>query len=300
MRSAGMESFEYCVCSQCHSLSICEIPENLGAYYENYYSFGSVGNRDSWLKKRAKRNVLQGSHPLWACALQDPADLGLLALARCKLPPTASILDVGCGTGQLVFDLHEAGFKNVYGIDPFVEGDLFYPNGSRVFKRTLYEETETWDCVMLHHVFEHMERPDLVLQRVRHLLKPGGIALIRVPNADSYAYRKYREHWYGIQAPIHFFLPSIQGMQTLARQAGLSIQKIEGENLVEFWMHSIAYSLDLWDYHPLGMRTFLRDHALDCLPPFVTRSELRACKELNRQVQRRAELCDWIVYILER
>jgi SAM-dependent methyltransferase len=298
MRSAEMEPFDYFFCSQCHSLSICEIPEDLGRYYENYYSFCPVEDKDSRLRKLAKRLALTGFQKLGSCVLNTPSDLSILALAHCHLNPAASILDVGCGTGQLVFDLHEAGFKNVCGIDPFVESDLVHSNGSRVFKKTLYEETGTWDLIMLNHVFEHIEHPDRVLQQIRRLLKPNGVAMIRVPNADSYAYRKYRGDWYGIQAPLHFFLPSIQGMEKLAQNAGLKIQGIKGENLLEFWAHSIAYSLNIWDYHPLGMRTFLRDHTLKCLPSFLTRSELKALKELNCHIQKSAELCDWAVYFL--
>ncbi|MEO0343471.1 MAG: class I SAM-dependent methyltransferase [Pseudomonadota bacterium] len=45
----------------------------------------------------------------------------LSAALKGFVPPTAKILDIGCGTGYSGFHLHQAGFRNITGTDPVVE-----------------------------------------------------------------------------------------------------------------------------------------------------------------------------------
>jgi len=52
----------------------------------------------------------------------------------------------------------------------------------------LFEEAaieEVFDHVILGHVLEHVENPQLILQRVKQWLKPGATVLCAVPNANS-------------------------------------------------------------------------------------------------------------------
>ncbi|NNM43529.1 MAG: class I SAM-dependent methyltransferase, partial [Chlamydiae bacterium] len=212
------------------------------------------------------------------------------------------ILDVGCGTGQFIYELYDAGFKNALGIDPYLERDIEHVNGSKVYKKGFFEENGKWNVIIFNHVYEHTETPLEILKKATQLLEPNGNLIIRIPNVDSYAFRKYRSHWFGIHAPVHYFLPSINGMKLLVDQAGLQIKKIRGENLLQFWAFSEAYRLGIWDYHPLGLRTFLENNKLKEFgkkPALFCKKDISYWKSLNKHILRYPELCDWLVYYIQ-
>lgn len=151
---------------------------------------------------------------------------------------------------------------------------------------------------MLHHVFEHMDNQQEILEHASKILTPGGKILIRIPNVDSYAYRKYKGAWYGMQAPVHLSLPSQKGMNYLLKKAGLKTQMLKGENVLEFWAHSEAYALDIWDYDENGIRTYIKNHSLKMrrTPPLFTKKKMKEFRQLNRQVKKIPSLCDWVSY----
>ena len=136
------------------------------------------------------------------------------------------ILDVGSGEGTLLTALSAAGYRNLTGIDPFVDALKNNQDGIRVFRRTMGDEDGTYDIVMLHHSLEHMPDPAAAIRHVQRLLDPDGWTLIRMPVAGSYGWRTYREHWLGLEPPRHLAIPSIEGMRRLADQAGFDIESI--------------------------------------------------------------------------
>lgn len=306
MRSDKGELFEYIQCSNCNSLSILEIPENIGKYYENYYSFRPVKDYDNRLRKFAKKYLFKKNifpHGFLSNILNTSDDLAIKAFAKINPNVHSKILDIGCGTGQLIYELYNIGFKNVTGIDPFLENDLVHINGSKVFKKSMFEEIGKWDIVMMNHVFEHMDNPLNILIRVNELLSDcNSIAIIRIPNVDSYAFRKFKNNWYGIQPPVHYALPSIESMRNLAQIAGLKIVNIVGENLIEFWAHSIAYTLDVWDYDSeLGIRTFLsKNNNFNRCPPLISKPEFSYWKKVNKHILKNHQLCDWITFYFKK
>lgn len=48
-----------------------------------------------------------------------------------------------------------------------------------------YSPDEKFDVIIMGFVLEHVDNPDLILERYRHFLKPGGRLYIAVPNAKS-------------------------------------------------------------------------------------------------------------------
>lgn len=304
MRSKDKEPFDYGLCGDCGSLSILRIPRNLQKYYENYYSFGPVELNSSPIKKKLRQFLLKGPYPLEKLsrsALNTSLDLAFHAIAKGRIDKNARILDIGSGSGQFVVDLVNLGFKNALGADPYINKDLNYPNGACVLKRNFHELEGTWDFIMLNHVFEHMDNPQEVLRGLKKLLSAKGKIMIRIPNIDSYAARKFRENWYGVQAPVHLVLPSVKAMEFMARSEGLKVTGILGENVLEFWAHSEAYALDVWDFDPKGMRTFFQEHSLRMFktPSLFNRKKVKEWKKLNKQVLREPKQCEWLTYYLQ-
>ncbi len=135
----------------------------------------------------------------------------------------AKVLDVGCGSGKLLLRMTLGGLSNCLGVDPFLEKDIVYRNGLLIRKADFREITGQWDLIMFHHALEHMAEPLAVLRAAAEKLSPDGVLLIRLPLADSVAWERYREHWYNLDAPRHFFLHTEASMEILAQQAGLEI-----------------------------------------------------------------------------
>jgi len=48
-----------------------------------------------------------------------------------------------------------------------------------------YTPTEQFDVIVMGFILEHVDNPDLILERYRHFLKPGGKLYVAVPNGKS-------------------------------------------------------------------------------------------------------------------
>jgi SAM-dependent methyltransferase len=137
-----------------------------------------------------------------------------------------SILDVGCGKGILLHKMKESGFYNVIGIDPFIDDTINYKNGLKILKKDFNELKGKFDFIMFNHSFEHMENPLEVMNQSNKHLNKNKFLLLRIPVADSYACKHYRENWCSLDAPRHLFLHTKKSIKILANESGFEIKKI--------------------------------------------------------------------------
>jgi len=136
-----------------------------------------------------------------------------------------TILDVGCGEGGVLATLRDLGFTRLTGIDPRAPVVASKAGGVCLVRGdpASYEPSERFDLIMLHHVLEHVADGVDLLTRVKRWLAPGGRLLVRLPLADSRAWRVFREDWLQIDAPRHLFLHTERSFRLLSRRAGLQI-----------------------------------------------------------------------------
>lgn len=226
-----LDEFEYVECGACGCLQIAEVPPDLPRYYPgNYYSFAKGKGRFNlpkvlrylWrvVKQGNFRTVFSRFH-----RLRTPPDY-MVYLKEGRIRLDSRILDVGCGSGALIFQMAHAGFKNLTGIDPFFGGESFQHPAIQVHKKSVFEIEGAYDFIMLHHSFEHMENPKAVLSRVQELLADKGSLLIRIPVAGCFAWKKYGVNWMQLDAPRHLFLQTPASMRILADAAGLELESI--------------------------------------------------------------------------
>ena len=146
------------------------------------------------------------------------------------------ILDVGCGNGALLYDLAENGFQDLTGVDPFISKDIHYSNGATVLKQNLAEVNGSFDLIMMHHAFEHMDSPLDVLVKARERLLPTGVLLIRIPVANASVWHTYKTNWVQLDAPRHLFLHTEESVSYLAKKAGLKLRKVIYDSTgFQFW-----------------------------------------------------------------
>lgn len=223
------EPFTYFKCAKCGCLQISQFPANMDKYYPaSYYSFSAIDKfikKISWFKK-LQFNQLSGYRKSVLGAI---ASFGYKSdfYKWCRLlnlkNKNSKILDVGCGSGQLLKKFYQLGFSNLTGIDPFIEKDIYYNHHFRVLKKDVFEVDETYDVIMLHHSLEHMPNQADILKRLYELLNPNGKLLIRIPVMSDPLFKKYGTNLVNLDAPRHFFIHSVKSIKTLLAETGFSV-----------------------------------------------------------------------------
>lgn len=227
------ESFPYLYCGQCGTLQLVETVEDVGQYYaDNYYSFQVRSSQRRGLPMVIKKCCAAF---VTKCSFWLPAALenflreyagSLMTLYGTKLKLSSSILDVGGGNGRWLNALSQWGFRNLTCIDLFCKESPFK---SIDFKQCDIKDLDAaakYDCITFNHSFEHMPDPEPVLRKVRELLSADGVCLIRIPVCECAAWDKYKENWYQIDAPRHYYLYTERAMRDLCSKLDLKITKV--------------------------------------------------------------------------
>jgi SAM-dependent methyltransferase len=146
----------------------------LARYVSTHSSVGDAAAREGLERRRAYLDALVRRH--------FPADRG------------ATILDLGCGHGAILWAARRAGYTNLAGIDASpeqvaaarrlgIEGvrqqDL--RDGLAALPST------SLDVVVLFDLFHYFDRPDqiAIIDAVHRVLKPGGRWILHVPNGEA-------------------------------------------------------------------------------------------------------------------
>ncbi len=232
------DSFLYFQCPACGCLQIAEFPADLSRYYPpEYYSFRRdpaarqgarkalrrIRDRYAFTGRGALGRMLARRYPYRFDGVRE-------WLAVEGLTRESRILDVGCGRGELLYDMAEMGYTCLTGVDPFLERDIAYPNGVRVFRKTIRELEGSFDLIMFHHSLEHIRDQHETLRSAARLLADGGHCLVRIPLSSSFAWEHYRENWVQLDAPRHFFLHSRRSIVQLADAAGLTLSRVQDDS----------------------------------------------------------------------
>lgn len=244
------EVFQYLECNSCGCLQLIDIPSEMNKYYPaQYYSFQSP---DVLMKVKSDNPVVRFlRHQRTAYMLEGKNIIGLFCLAanpsqpklykyirlikRCQGRLQSEILDVGCGKGEMLSELSWYGFRNLTGVDPFIEGDCRFGNVD-IHKGDIFSLDGIFDIIMLHHSFEHMDKPFVVLSRLSRLLSDRGRIMLRIPTVSSYAWKEYGVNWVGVDAPRHLFLYSLKALEILTSKAGFIIEDILYDSTeYQFW-----------------------------------------------------------------
>lgn len=241
MMFGSREAFEYFECERCGCLQISEIVADIGRHYPVEYCSFSPPVDDSPLRRYLKRKRTRQ-------ALGEPSIAGRLLLAAFGPPAFVtwvqqsgagfgdSILDVGSGSGELLRQMRGSGFSRLTGIDPFLDDDVDVGGGLVLLRRSLEEIRGEFRLIMLHHSFEHMPDPHGAMREIRRLLSPSGVAVIRMPIADSFAWSTYGTDWVQLDAPRHLHLHTRESMRVLTRAAGLEVRRVEFDSTgFQFW-----------------------------------------------------------------
>ena len=113
--------------------------------------------------------------------------------------PSAAILDVGCGGGQMLQVLKNLGFTAAQGVDGSEQqvqraqaSGLEVRQGDAI--AALRESVGRWDLILAIDILEHLKKDEALefLIAAHAALKPGGRLILQMPNPDARAGMKVR------------------------------------------------------------------------------------------------------------
>ena len=249
MQFGMRDEFNYCECSKCGCLQIVNHPDDISKYYpENYFSFQK--QKGYLLKEKLNilrdKNVLGNKNMIGNILTEIYGKPNYTNwLINSNVTFEEEILDVGCGRGKLLNRMGNAGFTKAMGIDLFIENDITYKNGVKILKKSLFDLDKQFDFIMMHHSLEHMPDQHKVFKKLYNILKTNKTLLIRIPICSSVAWKRYKENWFALEAPRHFYIHSEKSIETLAKEHGFKIKNISYDSRsIQFWA-SIQYQKDI-------------------------------------------------------
>jgi len=230
------QSFEYFECSNCKCLQASKPPQDMSEYYrDDYYA-----PRKTILKKDAGKSfignfmratifrsllLLRQKILLKRIAFLFPETYLTNLPKRTKINPRFRILEVGCGKGDFLLTLHSLGFRDLLGVDPYVDEGT---DGIEILRGTMRDipDNRSFDLIIFNHSLEHIQDQIETLTKTRKILSENGTCLIRIPVKTESIWNRYGVDWVQLDAPRHMFLHTTRSMNILARKTGFKVEAI--------------------------------------------------------------------------
>ncbi len=217
--------FEYFICKNCGCLQIKSEVDDIGKYYssDQYYSFN--------MNKRQLKNellFLQMKHQLGKKNILG-AMVGSLYPVKYDyfslVEKEDAILDVGCGDGELLRWLKRTGYKDVLGIDPFLENDVVLDDKLFAVKGEVqtYAFDRSFKMITLIHSLEHVFPQYEHIKALDKILSVGGYMVFQLPVFSKYYWEKYGRNLYTLDPPRHFYLHTEKSLQELMKPFGYEL-----------------------------------------------------------------------------
>jgi 2-polyprenyl-3-methyl-5-hydroxy-6-metoxy-1,4-benzoquinol methylase len=144
---------------------------------------------------------------------------------RQRIVGRATLLDIGASAGEFLYLMAEAGF-NAIGVEP--------NHGYRDYARSVYGldvrpgaalhqdfPAASFDVVTFWHVLEHLDSPYANIQLAAKWLKPGGLLVIEVPNAEAICHAPINAFHAG-----HLYTFNRENLAMLGAKAGLRCEAV--------------------------------------------------------------------------
>ena len=193
------------------------------------------------------------------------------------------VLDVGCGTGELVGYLAERGFS-AEGIEPSAEAAAeARSRGRSVISSRLEpfaarsDRAGAYDAVTFLNVMEHVPSPVAILQATRAMLGPGGVVAIRVPNdfndlqLATQEQLGLRPYWVAVPDHVNYF--SVRSLTSLLDRVGFDAVHVQTDFPMELF---VLMGDDYVSDPALGAACHKKRVALELAMPAAIRRRLYA------------------------
>jgi len=247
------KEFSLVKCKNCGIVFLNPQLENkeLSNFYPKayYYSLDKIKTKENSIKTRIKLKLYKTysikNNNFLKKIFFYPAKFMIRGI---KIEDNKKLLDVGCGSGQFLYEMKELGM-NVYGI----EIGEFNEEGNKKYnlkikncelEKAKYKKEE-FDIITLNHVLEHLAEPRKMLKEIKRILRKNGTLIIGVPNTNSLAYWVFGKNWYQLDVPRHLINYSNKNLRLLLEQEGFKIKKIRYNSRPAQFAVSLRFALGI-------------------------------------------------------
>jgi SAM-dependent methyltransferase len=154
-----------------------------------------------------------------------------------------TLLDIGSGTGYFLNKMKSLHYT-VLGIE---KSDAARQYARQKFgldcrdSGFLYEiAPKTQDVVTLWHVLEHLESLNRAMEQLNRILKDDGVAIIALPNKNSFDAAHYKAAWAAYDVPRHLYHFSPPDFTLLAGKHGFDVIKTKPMFLDIFYISMLS------------------------------------------------------------
>jgi 2-polyprenyl-3-methyl-5-hydroxy-6-metoxy-1,4-benzoquinol methylase len=152
-----------------------------------------------------------------------------------------SILDYGCGTGELLLACQHQGWQ-VAGLEPNTHArqKATQKTGINIAGNLNQFVGQQFDVITLWHVLEHVMDLRKKLSELKGLLKNDGLLFLAVPNCQSPDALFYQEYWAGYDVPRHLWHFTKATMNALLTSEGLTVRSIHPMKLDAYYVSLLS------------------------------------------------------------
>lgn len=227
-----LRQFQYYRCTECGTVSTFPVPSSkeISHYYEEKFRRGNYQiARQLADYDRTCAQIAQALADYYGAGLKD-----------------RSVMDIGCFTGSLLYELQQKYNCQVMGVE--LQKEAVEIAKARLRGNVLQMDVDSsefpdkkYDIVTLTGVIEHVIQPNRLLKRASELLNDDGVIMIQTPNAESMVAQVLRRYWPPLAPIEHIHIHS-------KRAVCMSLEKLGFEEIVvrRHWKNlSIEYVYSL-------------------------------------------------------
>ncbi len=206
LKYTKLNKFNIYFCRLCQNGFTHPVPQNISRYYHSNYwnSPGMLGKI-----KQLIFNLFQRRRKKWLL----------------KFLKKGSILEIGAGEGRFGKSLG----KN------FSTTGVEFPNAKIENQKIIKVDYLAWktklkfDAIIFWESLEHVDKPQLYLEKSFKLLEKRGVILIELPRFDSLESRIFKNRWFHLDVPRHLAHLTDTGIKILIKRAGFRL--LENKNV---------------------------------------------------------------------
>lgn len=203
-REISLQRFRYRRCTACATLSLVDVPQDLGRFYPQAYY------------------VLPQAHELEQIARGEAHKVALIG----RHVPGGRLVEIGPGTGGFAHAAQRAGFDvTAIEMDERAASHLRDGAGIEVVHSddpaAALARLPPSRAIALWHVIEHLPDAAGVVDAIAANLEPGGVLALATPNPEALQARLLGARWAHVDAPRHLFLIALAALTERAAAAGL-------------------------------------------------------------------------------
>jgi len=208
------------------------------------------------------------THPVFQAYLAHAGSVRMRLVGR-AVGRTGSLLDVGCGTGEVLAVARDLGW-DVVGVEPVEDSAARARERGLDVRATTLEASglpeRSFDVVSAFHVVEHMVDALSFIRSISRFARPGGLVVVEVPNWSSVLRWSSGDGWMHLRPLEHVSHFSPRTLRATLARAGLEPVSVRSLSFV-------------WDGQARHQQ--LSDLGLGRLAPILDRMESRVSGSLG-------------------